>query len=103
MKRYMTCVLLALLSSACADQKQGATTNSFDDERIECVEPARLKIEPWGKAGSLKGCEIADGPFVAADDGYIRMRGQFKNGHKAGVWRWYDRSGNVTKEVNYAQ
>jgi len=103
MKRYMTCVLLASLSSACADQKQGATTNSFDDERIECVEPARLKTEPWGKAGSLKGCEIADGPFVAADDGYIRMRGQFKNGHKAGVWRWYDRSGNVTKEVNYSQ
>lgn len=42
------------------------------------------------------------GPFVAWEDGYVHVRGQYDMGEEAGVWRWYDKSGTVVKELDYS-
>lgn len=103
MRNHSVLIFIALLCSSCAEGQRGASANPLEDELVECAKPARLKMEPWGKGGTSKACEIADGPFVAAENGYIHLRGQFESGRKAGVWRWYDRNGVVTRTIDYSE
>ncbi|HEY0334072.1 MAG TPA: hypothetical protein VGC74_10225 [Stenotrophomonas sp.] len=96
-------VVVALLISACADPSPYPAGGLLDKENVECVPPARLEIQPWGKSGSSKSCKITDGPFVAAENGYIHLRGQYEAGREVGIWRWYDKGGSVTKTIDYSK
>ncbi|HLK97433.1 MAG TPA: hypothetical protein VK364_06665 [Hymenobacter sp.] len=104
--RTLKLILLILIGliciSACNAPGQD-TDDELDKEIIECVPPARLEIQPWGKSGSSKSCKILNGPFVAAENGYVHLRGQYEGGREAGTWRWYDRSGNVVKTIDYSK
>lgn len=68
---------------------------------LECPPPSVVQVESWGKSGSQQICKIRHGPFIASEGGYIHLRGNFHNGKKSGVWKWYDRAGTVIKEVDY--
>ncbi len=68
---------------------------------LKCPPPSVVQVEPWGESGSQQICKIKHGPFVASEGGYIHLRGNFHNGKKSGVWKWYDRAGTVIKEVDY--
>jgi len=39
---------------------------------------------------------------VTAENGYVHLRGQYDAGKQTGIWRWYDRQGNVVKEIDYS-
>lgn len=71
-------------------------------EKIVCAAPGRLEMRPWGEVGQSAGCYVQDGAFVTAEGGYIRLRGQFTDGKKSGIWRWYDPQGKVIKEIDYS-
>lgn len=103
MLRVSFLVLIGLLISACADSGGTAAGRLLDKENVECVPPARLEIQSWGKSGLSKSCKIASGPFVAAENGYVHLRGQYEAGREVGIWRWYDRDGNVVKTIDYSK
>ena len=95
-------VLVGLLS-ACAGSDRNIGGGPLDKEGVECVPPARLEIQPWGRSGLSKSCKMANGPFVATEDGYVHLRGQYESGREVGLWRWYDREGNVVKTIDYSK
>jgi hypothetical protein len=95
-------ILLPLISlfSGCA--QDNSAKKAFLDEKISCPPPAVEQFEPWGKSGSQHICKTKHGPFVAFENGYVRIRGQYDNGKEVGVWRWYDAAGKVEKEIDYS-
>lgn len=97
---------LVLVDGACSRSSQsGAIDQDYDalkKEAITCDLPARAEMRPWGKTGKSNGCYVRSGPFIAAENGYVHLRGQFKEGKEVGVWRWYDKQGNVVKEIDYS-
>lgn len=95
-------LLIGCCLSSCSDRGNGSEAALLNEELL-CPEPAVAQFEPWGKSGSQKICKVKHGPFVAWESGYVHVRGQYDNGTKAGVWRWFDKDGNVTKEIDYSQ
>jgi hypothetical protein len=47
-------------------------------------------------------CKITHGQFVAFEDGYVQVRGQYDNGREVGTWYWYDSAGRIVKQIDYA-
>lgn len=93
---------LLLAVSGCS--MQSPSDNDYvvlRDESLTCTPPALLETRNWGKTGLASTCVVKDGPFVAAESGYIHLRGQYRRGREAGIWRWYDQKGAVVKEINY--
>ncbi len=80
----------------------GSDTSKFFDEKLACPPPAEAEFGAWSKSGSHQVCKIKHGPFVAWEGGYVHVRGQYEMGKESGVWRWYDRQGNVVKEIDYS-
>lgn len=107
--RMLAAIVLALVSlaatlvlaiSGCS--RETAAESAYFHEHLSCPAPATEQFEPWGKAGSQHSCKVMHGPFVAFEDRYVRIRGQYENGKKVGVWKWYSPDGRVEKEVNYS-
>lgn len=95
------CLLVVLLISGCA--RHNAAKQSFFDEKLSCPSPAIDQFEAWGQSGSQHVCKVKHGPFVAFENGYVHIRGQYDNGKEAGVWRWYGEAGKVEKEIDYSR
>ena len=79
-----------------------AAQKAFLDEKLACPPPAVEQFEPWGQSGSAHICKIRNGPFVAYENGYVHVRGQYANGKETGIWRWYGADGKVEKQIDYA-
>lgn len=95
--------LLCTAICGCApDSKNVTDYELLMRENPSCEAPAQIEVSPWGQKGASKVCNVRNGDFVAAEDGYIRVRGRYEMGKKVGVWRWYDKSGGVSKEVDYS-
>jgi len=75
----------------------------LEKEEVVCTPPARLEVHRWGKYGLFKSCVILSGPFVAAKDGYIHVRGQYEAWQEVGVWTFYDKDGNIVKTIDYSE
>lgn len=41
------------------------------------------------------------GPWVAAEGGRLKLRGEYFEGQRHGLWEWYDDEGNVVKQTTY--
>jgi hypothetical protein len=82
--------------------KETPAERAYYDEAISCPLPALEQFEPWGQSGSQHTCKIKHGPFVAFEQGHVKIRGQFSNGKEVGVWRWYGPDGKVEKEIDYS-
>lgn len=95
--------LAALLFSGCSKESQKShEEQAYFNEKLSCQPPAVEQFEPWGQSGSLHTCKITHGPFVTFEWGYVRMRGQYNNGNKIGIWRWYGSDGKIEKEIDYS-
>ncbi len=94
---------VALALSACARHSNGDENYELlNNERVLCPPPGNMEVQPWGKNGLSRSCIVKSGPFVAAEDGYVHLRGQYKAGKQVGIWRWYDKQGNLVKEIDYS-
>jgi hypothetical protein len=85
----------------CSKASKGSQV--YFNEHLPCPRPAVEQFEPWGQSGSQHSCKIAQGPFVAFESGHVRIRGQFANGEKTGLWRWYKADGSIEKEIDYSK
>jgi hypothetical protein len=94
-------LVVALQLGACV--KETPAQRAFFNESLSCPSPAVSEFAPWGKSGSEHVCKIKHGPFVAFENGYVHIRGQFDQGKEAGIWRWYDAAGKVEKEIEYSR
>lgn len=96
-------VLLYIFLSGCTRESGGDKDyEALSKQNISCTSPAELEVQPWGKNGVSRSCNIKDGDFIAAESGYVHFRGRYKGGKQVGVWRWYDEKGNVVKEIDYS-
>lgn len=104
MLKTIFCMLaISVFVSACArDSGSDENYELLSSEAITCTPPAQVEVRPWGKAGLSRSCSIKSGPYVTAENGYVHLRGQYDAGKQVGIWRWYDRQGNVVKEIDYS-
>ena len=72
-------------------------------ESLSCPSPAQGEFDGWGKTGTIHICKITHGPFVAWENGYVHLRGQYENGKEVGEWLWYDANGTVVKKIDYSK
>lgn len=83
---------------------QASSVKLLDEMDIVCP-PGTEKIRrPWGKAGWMVFCEsdgAPHGPWLAAENGRLEIRGQYRNGEQDGVWEWYNVDGTVAKKLTY--
>lgn len=79
-----------------------SSEKGFFEEKIICPSPALNKFEPWGQSGSRHICTLDHGPFVAFENGYVHIRGQYWYGKEVGTWKWFGPGGNVEKEIKYS-
>ena len=103
MLRIGLLVLICPLVSACTGSGRNADYGLLEKESITCAPPAQVEIQPWGKIGLSKSCRMVDGPFVGVENGYVLLRGQYEAGREVGIWRWYDKDGNVVKTIDYSK
>lgn len=87
-----------LLLFGCSSEKENS---NFFNEKLTCPSPAMDEFQPWGKSGAQHICKIKHGPFIAWENGYVHVRGQFENGAESGIWYWYDKNGTVIKTIDY--
>lgn len=99
MVRYL--MLVPLFLGACA--RNDPAKDAYFAENLNCPPPAIGEFDPWGQSGSEHVCKIRHGPFVAFEAGHVNIRGQYDNGEKVGVWRWYGADGKVEKEIDYSK
>lgn len=94
--------LIAVCLCACTQDDSPARAAYFAED-LKCPAPSKGQFDSWGKSGSSHSCKINHGPFVAFEQGYVQLRGQYDNGKEIGIWRWYDKDGKVLKEIDYAR
>lgn len=105
MRKMVPSIAVAVILSACGPHERRTVDEdqqALKRENVSCKAPSFLEYDGWGPRGQMLSCKMMTGAFVAAEDGYVRIRGQFKDGRKAGVWRFYDEQGNVRKEIDYS-
>lgn len=102
MFKHICSALVVFIFSGCAGDSSGNLDyEALSKETLTCNPPASAEVQPWGESGLSRICIIRSGAFVAAESGYVHLRGQYEAGSKAGIWRWYDEKGNIVKEVDY--
>jgi hypothetical protein len=92
--------LAITILSGCRDRDDG--TVAFTNEKLSCPAPAMSEFQPWGRSGMQHVCKITHGQFVAFEDGYVKVGGQYDNGKEVGTWYWYDSAGRIVKQIDYA-
>lgn len=101
MTRTITIVAIVLSASSCLMRSEEDAERIRAFEPFECPEPGVEVTTASGKTGLARQCVIRNGSFVYSEGG-IFIVGQYENGKHAGIWRWYDKSGNVTQESDYS-
>ncbi len=88
-------VCLALFLSSCS--KRSADYEVLASRNIQCPAGSHLEFLPWGKSGTRATCIVENCPVAMAEDGYLRIEGQYAAGKEVGEWRWFDSSGKVVR------
>jgi len=100
MKMHFLLLSMALCISACAPAPNELEHKLLDKEAFKCPSGFHAAREPWGEGISVV-CKIMDGPFVAVENGYVRMRSERRMGRSIGVSLGYDKDGNVNRKIEY--
>lgn len=100
---FFVIVISAFICACSHDSGSNKNYELLSSEAITCDPPAQVEVQPWGKGGLSRFCSIKSGMFVTAEDGYVHLRGQYEAGKQVGIWRWYDRDGNVVKVIDYSE
>jgi len=103
LKTYLLSLGSVFLVSACF-YDWNKDIELLEKEDIVCAPNAVLEKRRWGgfgMTGLVKECKVMHGPFIAADEGYVQIRGQYDNGVPDGIWNFYDEDGNVVTSIDY--
>jgi len=103
-KRVFLLLFSAFCVSACFLYDFDKDIEIIKKENVVCMPNADLKVSRWGGMGVyglLKTCEVKHGPFIAVNEGYIQIRGQYNNGVADGIWNFCDKDGNVVTTIDY--
>jgi hypothetical protein len=75
-------VALLLLSLRNVGNPQNSNYTAVENaaKGIRCPDGAVLVYAPWGESGWMAKCQLAHGPFVAAEHGRIAAQGEFLMG-----------------------
>ncbi len=93
-----------LTVSTSMSDSQVASRALLNRATLTCPSESTAVGRPWAKAGWMLFCESQGkphGPWLAAENGKLRMRGTYTSGQPTGLWQWYDDDGKVQKRVNY--
>lgn len=93
-------ILVGSLLGACS--KNDSASNELFNENLNCPAPGQEEFVGWGESGTEHVCKIKHGPFVAFENGHVKVRGQYDMGKEVGTWRWYGADGKVEREINYS-
>jgi antitoxin component YwqK of YwqJK toxin-antitoxin module len=81
---------------------QSVSITDWDNNNVE-------EYVKWSKEGyKLEEGSLIDGKFHGKltsfyADGTIRVNATFKNGIKHGVWKYYNKEGNITHRIVYQE
>jgi len=102
MKFKLILIFLAFFVSSCGEPV--SQPKAMLAEKIDCPEGSSTEIERWGGVGEngwLRACKMKHGTFTAWNGEVKAVQGEYINGHKEGLWVFWDRSGNKHKEITY--
>jgi hypothetical protein len=71
-------ILAVLLLGGCS--KDDPAKKAFFHEGLSCPAPSEEEFAAWGESGTAHICKIKHGAFVAFENGYIHIRGQYDQG-----------------------
>ena len=57
---------------------------------IRCPEGAVMEYGPWGQSGWMAKCQLAHGPFVAAENGHVVVKGEYSMGKSIGETKTFE-------------
>jgi hypothetical protein len=86
------------------ERSQADSEELLDQIEISCPPQTTRVGRPSGKAGWQVFCQregTRHGPWLAAENGRLWLRGEYREGERYGVWEWYDEDGVVAKRVIY--
>lgn len=98
---FITLALLLLLTSPLwigwmMEHEYSKTRSAVAEVNLQCSEGAVEKREVWSKLGIAVFCEkdgIKHGEWQAWDGGYMHIAGQYADGDKDGVWKYFNAHG----------
>lgn len=91
--------LICLAATACSSEHNDPP---YFREPLACIAPAEPDSSPWSKTGGQRACKINHGPFVAWDNGYVHIRGQYDMGKQTGLWCYYNEQGQVADLTDFS-
>ena len=97
----ITVFLLLLLTSPLwigwmMEYEHNKTKNALANHKIQCKDGTAEKREVWSKLGIAIYCQkdnIKNGVWQAWDGGYMHISGEYMNGKKHGVWKYFNALG----------
>ena len=107
---FITLALLLLLTSPLwigwmMEHEYSKTRSAVAEVNLQCGEGAVEKREVWSKLGIAVFCErdgVKDGTWQAWDGGYMHIAGQYADGDKDGVWKYFNAHGEQWGVRTYA-
>jgi len=102
--KYLWPFLLTLFVIGCDDRQSVSSENSaLFKEKIICLEGASAEVDLWGKNGQSRSCKMKHGVFTGWEDGHKIYEAHYEFGKLVGKAYWFDKAGNITKEINYSK
>ncbi|MXY15010.1 MAG: hypothetical protein F4X93_02095 [Proteobacteria bacterium] len=107
---FITLGLLLLLTSPLwigwmMEHEYSKTRSAVAEVNLQCIEGAVEKREVWSKLGIAVFCErdgIKHGEWQAWDGGYMHIAGQYADGDKDGIWKYFNAHGEQWGVRTYA-
>lgn len=107
---FITLGLLLLLTSPLwigwmMEHEYSKTRSAVNNVNLQCAEGTVEKREVWSKLGIAVFCErdgVKDGMWQAWDGGYMHIAGQYVDGNKDGVWKYFNAHGEQWGMRTYA-
>ena len=107
---FITLALLLLLTSPLwigwmMEHEYSKTRSAVANVNLQCTEGTVEKREVWSKLGIAVFCErggVKEGTWQAWDGGYMHIAGQYVDGNKDGVWKYFNAHGEQWGVRTYA-
>ena len=87
------------------EYEHNKTRDAIVGVNLQCPQGTVEKREVWSKLGIAIFCEkegIKQGVWQAWDGGYMHIEGQYADGHKDGVWKYFNAREEQWGERTYA-
>lgn len=93
--------LIVAIGCVSCSQSGNNDYEAIKARKLTCPDGAQSEYSGWGPNGLQEACKLKHGPFTAAEGGRIVLEGEYQMGKPSGTWKWYDKSGKVSKTERY--